>query len=294
MVEGAVYDAVNAIDRGYRPYLVDLDAVGAQPWDSQDAAVATAAYRVLRTITPAARHAGLDAAYAATLCGDSRRARRSREALPRGRQLPRAMLDARDGDGFLAPFAPVIGTDPGDWRPLGWPAAPAFDPDGWVGNLKPFLIESPSQFRSKGPNEVTSRRYAKDFNEVKRVGSLTSTTRTADQTAAAVFWQFAPIALWNPLARGARRPVRPRYGGPGSPLRDDQPRRRRRRDRLLERQVLLELLAPEGCHPGGGHRRQPGDDRRSRAGSRSSIHRRRPCHRSSRRRSPTTPRVTAA
>ena len=80
-------------------------------------------------------------------------------------------------------------------------AAPVFDPDGWVGNLKPFLIESPSQFRSKGPNKVTSKRYEKDFDEVKELGSLTSTTRTADQTTAAVFWQFAPIALWNPLAR---------------------------------------------------------------------------------------------
>ena len=67
MVEGAVYDAVNAIDRGHRPYLVDLDEVGAQPWDSQDAAAATAAYRVLLAITPPARHAGLDTAYTATL-----------------------------------------------------------------------------------------------------------------------------------------------------------------------------------------------------------------------------------
>ena len=58
MVEGAVYDAVNAIDRGYRPYLLDLDEVGAQPWDSQDAAAATAAYRVLGAITPTARHPG--------------------------------------------------------------------------------------------------------------------------------------------------------------------------------------------------------------------------------------------
>ena len=201
MVEGAVYDAVNAIDRGYRPYLLDLDDVGAQPWDSQDAAAATAAYRVLRAITPAARHAGLDAAYTATLLGipDGPGEQGGVDA---GEAAAAAMLAARQGDGFLATFTPMIGTDAGDWRPLGWPAAPAFDPDGWVGNLKPFLIESPSQFRSKGPNAVTSKRYAKDFDEVKRVGSLTSTKRTADQTAAAVFWQFAPIALWNPLARG--------------------------------------------------------------------------------------------
>ena len=111
------------------------------------------------------------------------------------------MLASRQGDGFLATFVPSIGLDPGDWRPIGWPAAPVFDPDGWIGNLKPFLIESPSQFRSHGPNRLTSGLYAKEYAEVKEIGALNSSTRTADQTAAAVFWQFAPIALWNPLAR---------------------------------------------------------------------------------------------
>ncbi len=76
-----------------------------------------------------------------------------------------------------------------------------FDPDAWVGHLKPFLMESPSQFRSEGPNALTSTAYAEDFAEVKELGAQNSSTRTADQTAAAVFWQFAPIALWNPLAR---------------------------------------------------------------------------------------------
>ena len=83
----------------------------------------------------------------------------------------------------------------------------ALDPDAWVGNAKPFLIESPSQFRSDGPNALTSGAYAKDFNEVKELGALNSTKRTADETAAAVFWQFPPIALWNRLARDlAARP----------------------------------------------------------------------------------------
>ena len=44
MVHGAVYDAVNAIDRGHRPYLVQPSA---NPTDSKAAAAATAAFRVL-------------------------------------------------------------------------------------------------------------------------------------------------------------------------------------------------------------------------------------------------------
>jgi hypothetical protein len=207
MVEGAVYDAVNAIDRGYQPYLVDLDEVGAQPWDSQDAAAATAAYRVLLAITPLARHAGLDAAYTATLAGIPD-GPIEQGGVHAGEAAATAMLTARQDDGFMAAFTPSIGTDAGDWRPIGWPAAPVLDPDGWVANEKPFLIESPSQFRSDGPNAVTSAAYAEDFAEVKELGAQNSTTRTADETAAAVFWQFAPTALWNPLARG----LAARYG----------------------------------------------------------------------------------
>ena len=77
----------------------------------------------------------------------------------------------------------------------------ALDPAAWVADVRPFLIESHSQFRSDGPNRLTSRAYAKDFNEVKELGSLTSTTRTADQTTAAIFWQAQPMALWGGMLR---------------------------------------------------------------------------------------------
>jgi hypothetical protein len=200
MVQGAVYDAVNAIDRGRQSYLLDLDEIRVRRPASRGAAAATAAYRVLLAITPEARHAGLDTAYATTMAAipDGPAERRGIAA---GEAAANAMIGARANDGFMAQFAPVIGTDAGDWRPIGWPTTPAFDPDGWVGNLKPFLIRSPSQFRTKGPNALTSAAYARDFAEVKEIGALSSTTRMADQTAAAVFWQFAPIALWNPVAR---------------------------------------------------------------------------------------------
>jgi hypothetical protein len=200
MVEGAVYDAVNAIDRGHQPYLLDPDAVGVQPWASQDAAAATAAYLVLSAITPDARQAGLDTAYTATLAGIPDGLSEN-EGIEAGEAAADAMLDFRLNDGFRAAFAPEIGLDPGDWRPIGWPATPVFDPDGWVSNLQPFLIADASAFRSKGPNPLASPTYAREFNEVKQLGALNSTTRTDDQTKAAVFWQFAPIAFWNRLAR---------------------------------------------------------------------------------------------
>jgi len=70
-----------------------------------------------------------------------------------------------------------------------------------VGNVKPFLIPNAEMLRSDGPNPLTSRAYARDVNEVKDIGSLASTTRSADQTMAAIFWQAQPGALYGGLMR---------------------------------------------------------------------------------------------
>ena len=209
MVQGAVYDAVNAVVRSHQPYLLDLKKVDVQPFASQDAAAATAAHHVLVKIVAADRIAALDTAYQATLTGIPD-GPIEQEGIKAGEVAAQAMLDARKDDGYMAAFTPTIGTNPGNWRPIGWPATPAYDPDGWVGNLKPFVIESQSQFRSDGPNALTSAEYAKDYNEVKELGALNSTKRTADQTTAAVFWQFPPAALYNQLARELAAPAR--YG----------------------------------------------------------------------------------
>ena len=292
MVQGAVYDAVNAITRTHQPYLVDVDDVGAQPFVSQDAAVATAAHHVLVKIVAPERVAALDTAYQTTLQGipDGPIEQGGIEA---GEAAAQAMLDARAGDGFMAAFTPTIGTDAGDWRPIGWPATPAFDPDGWVGNLKPFVIRSASQFRSEGPNALTSADYAEDYAEVKELGALASTTRTADQTTAAIFWQFPPAALYNQMARELAAPTgTASTPQAGSPLRDGEPRDGRRGDQLLERQVPLGVLAAPDGDPRGRDGRESGDGRRPRVGvALPSVEGRRARRR---RRSPTTRRVTAA
>ena len=197
MVQGAVYDAVNAIAPAYEPYLLDLPKLKAQPFASQDAAIATAAHNVLVAIVDGTRVAEIDAAYAKTLEPIAAGATKD-EGIRVGAAAAAAMLAARATDGYLAPFTFDLRPDAGWWRPL-TPAAT--DPDAWVGNLKPFVIERPSQFRSKGPNALTSAAYTKDFDEVKAVGALKSTTRTADQTTAAIFWQSAPAVIYNRLAR---------------------------------------------------------------------------------------------
>jgi hypothetical protein len=209
MVQGAVYDAVNAIDAGYQPYLVKP---AANPGDSKEAAVATAAFRVLvgfpqRTpplvgLVPTQRPALqtlYDASMAKVLDGPSKMG-----GISVGKAAAAAMLTARLGDGRGGPFVFVSRSDPGAWR-LGPPQGPtgvvALDPAPWVGSVRPFLVPNVEMLRTDGPNDVTSEDYAEDFAEVKRLGSLGSTKRTLDQTAAAIFWQDNGAAIWNRVFR---------------------------------------------------------------------------------------------
>jgi PAP2 superfamily len=109
------------------------------------------------------------------------------------------MLATRANDGRGGPFTFVFGTTPGVWRPT--PPNFGLDPAPWVANVRPFLVPSAEMLRSDGPNALTSAAYAEDLNEVKQLGSLTSTSRTADQTQAAIFWQDSGPQIWNRVLR---------------------------------------------------------------------------------------------
>jgi hypothetical protein len=193
MVHGAVYDAVNAIDRRYQPY---LGAPKAKRWYSKDAAAATAAYRVLATLLPAQLET-LGGFYSSSLAGIPAGPAKD-GGIAVGEAAAAAMLAARANDGRFGPFRFPVGSGPGQWRPT----PPAFinDPNAWVKDVQPFLIESPSEFRSNGPNELTSRKYAREFNEVKELGSVASSARTDDQTDAARFWSEGPVH-WTRIAQ---------------------------------------------------------------------------------------------
>jgi hypothetical protein len=195
MVHGAVYDAVNAIDGGHEPYL--LSSHSAEASHSQRAAAATAAYRTLAHLVPA-QQTTLDALYAASLSGIADGPSKT-GGIAVGEQAAAAMIAARTNDGRFGSFRFAVGLAPGVWRPV----LPAFvnDPAAWLKDVRPFLIEDPSQLRSKGPLELTSARYAREFEEVKALGSLTSTARTADQTHAARYWAENPPATWSRIFR---------------------------------------------------------------------------------------------
>jgi hypothetical protein len=191
MVQGAVYDAVESIDGRYRPYLATPPA---RHSDSQDAAAATAAFRVLSALFPL-QQATLQARYDASMAAVADGPPKTR-GIADGEQAAAAMLTARQDDGRFGPFTPVIGTTPGAWRP--GPQNPlAQDPAPWVGNVRPFLVPSVDMLQVAGPHPLTSRAYARDLNEVKSLGALHSTTRTPDETDAAIFWQENAWSLYN-------------------------------------------------------------------------------------------------
>jgi hypothetical protein len=196
MVQGAVYGAVNAVDRHGKPYLLNRSF----PKASADAAAATAAFRVLDSLFSTTSHAALQAAYDTSLAGipngDSKDA-----GIAVGTMAADAML-AEGHDGRVVIGCAFVPASPGVWQPLpGVGGAAACDPSPWVRNAKPFIVQSASQFRTAGPLPLGSPAYAADFNEVKAIGSLNSITRTFDQTHAAAFWQTNPAANYNAIAR---------------------------------------------------------------------------------------------
>ena len=199
MVQGAVYDAVNAIDGGHQPYLA---APPAQDGDSKEAAAVTAAFRVLVGLFPT-QLSTLQPLYDSSLASVPDGTAKS-DGVAVGEAAAATMLTARQNDGRGGSFTFVPGTAPGQWRPApsqGPTGIVARDPAPWVGFVTPFLVPDVNMLRTDGPNPLTSAAYAKDFNEVKSVGSLTSTTRTADETAAAIFWQDNGAAIWNRVFR---------------------------------------------------------------------------------------------
>lgn len=194
IVQVAVHDAVNAITGKHATYL----SYGPTPADaSADAAAIAAAHRALVALFPA-QTAALDAARSASL--SARSLADTDPGITVGENVAAAIIAARSNDGAsLAQFAytaPGAG-QPGVWTAIG--TAPPLLP-GW-GNVSPWILRSGSQFRPDGPPSLDSGRWARDYNEVQSLGSLTSTTRTPEQTEIGRFWLATPSAIWNGVAR---------------------------------------------------------------------------------------------
>ena len=192
IVHVSMHDSVNAITGDYDTYL-PIET----PRGSPEAAAIASAHHVLTRLFPA-QATTLNTARAASLA-----ARGLSEADPGiafGEAVAAGVLSRRSNDG--AAGAQFAYTAPNAGRPGVWVAVGAAAPvlPNW-GQVTPWVLQSGAQFRPDGPPAIDSGRYARDYNEVREVGSLTSLTRTPEQTNIASFWRASPSVIWNTVAR---------------------------------------------------------------------------------------------
>lgn len=197
MTHAAVHDSLNAIDRRYQPYAIDMQA---NPNASPDAAVAAAAHDVLIHELPPTQHPLLDAAYTNSLLSIPDGAAKD-AGIAIGQIAAAAIIALRSSDGSSASMPYTPGSGPGVWIPT----PPAFLPaalPGW-GSVTPFALSSGAQFRLDPPKffDLTGEKYTADYIEVKSIGEVNSLSRTTEQSEIAQFWYEASAQGWNRITR---------------------------------------------------------------------------------------------
>jgi hypothetical protein len=195
IVHAAIYDTVVAIEGGYRPYAI---ATTAPRKTSLAAAVATAVHRVLVGRFPdqqngAPGQPGLDDLYFDYLdrIADSEA---KHNGIRVGEEVGGAILSLRANDG-LDSIVPYVQRQPG---PGVFEPTASQPPLGTrMPLVQPLALEYASQFRPDGPPALNSTEYAQDFQEVKDLGRVDSTVRSAEETSVARFWTDHDLPQWN-------------------------------------------------------------------------------------------------
>ncbi len=193
----AVFEAVNAITDQFDPY---LDPISAPAGASAQAAAVTAAHDVLVNYVPGAA-TSLDAAEATSLAAIPD-AQSKDDGVAVGAAAAAALIALRSTDRSSPPqFFRPASSDPGVWQPT--PSCPLAGGIlfHWQ-NLTPFGIQTNAQFRSSPPPALSSAEYARDYNEVLRVGAIDSSERPAHRAdVALLFNSLSAAGAWNAVAR---------------------------------------------------------------------------------------------
>ena len=198
MLHAAIFDAVNNIDRDFEPYAVRHPHVSRRA--SAQAAADQAAHDVLISLYPA---------FTTTLDSQLQQdlaqipyGRDKADGIEEGQDVAAAILALRSNDGsaaILPPFVPKA--QPGSYQLTPPNFAPA-DFIQWP-QVTPFALARANEFRPGPPPQLTSEEYTLSFNEVKSLGLISSTTRTADQTQIGQFWNGNIQDFWNEIAQTA-------------------------------------------------------------------------------------------
>ena len=198
ILHAAIYDAVNNIEPHFSPYLVTLSNPPRSA--SEVAAADAAAHDVLVSLYPAFQ-ALLDTELQQDLAQLPNNERKA-VGVAVGQAVAAQLLAARSTDGAnVTPLPYVPGTQPGDYQLTPPNFAPA-DFTQWP-QVTPFALARADEFRPGPPPALTSAIYTEVFNEVKDLGFIASTTRTAEQTEIGKFWNGNIQDFWNEIAQNA-------------------------------------------------------------------------------------------
>lgn len=186
IVQTAVYEAANAVTKRYPAGGLRVEA---PPGASVEAAIAAANRATLTQLVPS-QQAMVDTAYAAALAEIADGPAKS-AGIAVGESAAAAVLAMRGEDGATAPetYRPL--TSPGVYVPTVIPAVPMWP------QRKPWLMASASQFRPGPPPALSSEVWARDFNEIRAVGSKYSSVRTPEQTEVARFWETTQPSIYH-------------------------------------------------------------------------------------------------
>jgi hypothetical protein len=196
IVHGAIYDAVRAVDRKSGAYAVDIEAPAGA---SAEAAIAAAAYGTLVRLAPREQPM-LEAALKVSLSRIPE-GQGQTNGIALGKQIADKAVALRSTDGADAKVAFTPQPGAGLYQLTPPQSLPAILTQ-W-GAVTPFVLRSRMSLDFKGAPATSTAQFARDFEEVKSVGARHSPTRTADQTAAAIFWTVQTAVPWHAAARAA-------------------------------------------------------------------------------------------
>jgi hypothetical protein len=190
----AMYDAVNAIAGDHQTYAVRVRATLPA---STPAAAIEAGYHVMLAEFASEQQA-IRSTYEKLLATEPESAERTR-GMEIGQNVARQLLALRKADRRNETVSYEPGSASGGWVPT--PPEFLAATTAWLARVTPFTMETPSQFRTAGPPRLASRKWAEEFNEVKALGGATSTARTPEQTATALFWEPLAGTVWPATIR---------------------------------------------------------------------------------------------
>jgi hypothetical protein len=190
MLHVAVFEAVNAIDKRYAPYKLNLTA---DRGTSREAAAVSAAHDVLVALYPDQK-ADLDVTLATSLSAIAEGEAKAK-GIELGKKAAAEIIAVRANDGFNTPESYRPQTSPGVYVPTIVPI------ESTAAKITPWVMREASQFRPAPPPALTSEVWTKDLNEIRAFGGINSTKRSAEQTTIGRFWFFTGPRTYNSIVR---------------------------------------------------------------------------------------------